>query len=164
MKKFAVQTILLLIIIGVALVFFSPAGQTTKLDIPFLPQPPRFQTLQINDSKLNVEIADTESKRNKGLSGRNSLGVDEGMLFIYPNLGKHAFWMKGMKFPLDFVWINNRKVIDLIPGVPPPVAGEKDQDLSIYTSKFDADKILEVNVGVINRLNIKIGDTIKLSP
>lgn len=162
MKKFTIQFILLLIVIAVVFIFFSPTGQSQKIDLPFLPQVAISKILEINGSKLKVEIADTESKRSKGLSGRDSIASDSGMLFIYPIVGKHVFWMKGMKFPLDFVWMNGEKVIDLIPGIPPPARGQKDADLPLYTSKGDADKILEVNVGVIARLNIKIGDTIKI--
>lgn len=162
MKKFAVQTILLIVVIGGTLVFFSPFGNTPKLDIPFLPSPPQFKTLNINGNKLKVEIADSESKRNKGLSGRESLATDSGMLFVYPRSAQHPFWMKGMKISLDFVWINADRVVDIIPGVPPPDPGTKDVDLPIYSSKFDTDKILEVNAGVVQMLNIKVGDSIKL--
>ncbi len=162
MKKFVIQMILLLVVIAATFILFSPTGQSQKIELPFLPHPVISKALLINGSKLKVEIADTESKRNKGLSDRDSIATDSGMLFIYPNVGKHVFWMKGMKFPLDFVWINQDKVVDLIPGVPPPAQGQKDADLPLYTSKSDADKILEVNVGVINKLNIKIGDTIKV--
>lgn len=162
MKKFAVQAILLIIVIGGTLVFFSPFGNTPKLDLPFLPSPTQFKTLNVNGNKLKVEIADSESKRNKGLSGRNSLGGDEGMLFVYSKSASHPFWMKGMKISLDFVWINADKIVDVIPGVPPPDLGTKDADLPIYSSKLDTDKILEVNAGVVQRLNIKVGDSIKL--
>ena len=161
MKKFLVQTVLLLIIISVALVFFSPFGKSAKLDIPFLPQPSQFKSIEINGNKLKVEIADTDSKRNKGLGGRDSLALDEGMLFIYAKASSHPFWMKGMRFPLDFIWINGGKVVDLTLGVLPPVSQAKDADLPIYSSKSEADKILEVNTGVIQKLNIKVGDTIK---
>lgn len=162
MKKFAVQSIGLIVIIGVVLVFFSPFGNTPNLNIPFFPSPPQIKTLEINGNKLKMEIADSESKRNKGLSGRDSLGGNEGMLFIYPKAAQHPFWMKGMKISLDFVWIKDDKVVDIIPGVPPPDPGTKDADLPIYSSKFDTDKILEVNAGLVQKLNIKVGDTIKL--
>ncbi len=162
MKKFAIQAILLIIIIGGMLIFFSPFGNTPDLNIPFLPSPPKFKTLNINGNKLRVEIAGTQSKRNKGLSGRDSLKMDEGMLFVYSNSSSHPFWMKGMQISLDFVWINADKVVDIIPGVPPPNPGTKDADLPIYSTKNETDKILEVNAGIIQKLNIKVGDSVKL--
>jgi len=163
-KKFAFQSILLIIVIAIALVFFSPFGNNPKLDLPFLPQVTEFKTLDLNGTKLKVEIADTSSKRNKGLSDRSSLKENEGMLFVYNRPDKVAFWMKGMKFPLDFIWIKVDKIVDILPNVPPPAQGQKDQDLPIYSSKELIDKVLEVNAGAAQRLNMKVGDTIKLSP
>ena len=162
MKKFAAQAILLLLVIIGAMFYYSPVSKNSKIEIPFLPHPLVVKSLEVNGSKLKVEIADTDSKRNKGLSGRDSLGIDEGMLFVYSKPGAHPFWMKGMRFSLDFVWINNDKVVDIIPNVPPPSSGSKDVDLPIYSSKNEADKILEVSAGTVQRLNIKVGDTISL--
>ena len=54
-----------------------------------------------------VKIADTEEERAQGLSGVPSLKKDEGMLFIFPKEGLHAFWMKDMNFALDLVWIDS---------------------------------------------------------
>ena len=45
-------------------------------------------------------------KRVLGLSNRNSLGEDAGMLFIFAEEGTPGFWMKEMKFPIDIVWID----------------------------------------------------------
>lgn len=162
MRKFIIQAVLLLIIIATALIFFSPSGNSLKLEIPFIPQPTLFKTLDIKGNKIKVEIADTDSKRNKGLSNRDFLDQGQGMLFVYPKVGSHPFWMKNMRFPLDFIWISKDKVVDIIPGVAQPPAGAKDADLVIYTSRNDADKVLEVNTGVISKLDIKVGDIIKI--
>ncbi len=162
MKKFTVQSIMLLTVITVAVVFFTPVGNTPKSDIPFLPQPPQIQTLTINGNKLEVEIADTDSKRNKGLGNRDTMASDSGMLFVYTKQDKYAFWMKGMKFSLDFVWIRGNTVVDVLLNVPQPLSGQKDADLPEYASKELVDKVLEVNSGVVQKLNIKSGDTIEL--
>lgn len=162
MKKFAVQTILLLLLITGVLIFFNPTGSSGKLDLPFLPQQTTTSSLQINGAILKVEIADIDSKRNKGLSGRDSIATDSGMLFVYAKPGKNVFWMKGMKFPLDFVWIKDDKVVDVLSNVPHPTPNQKDESLPFYTSKEEFNKVLEINAGTIGRLNIKVGDTIKL--
>ena len=163
MKKFIIQAVLLLVVIGIALFFFSPTNQSPKLDLPFFPQKQTLSKLEIGGVTLNVEIANTASKRNKGLSDRVSLGQDEGMLFIFQKLDKYAFWMKGLKFPLDFVWIKDNTVVDILQNILPPAPGQKDESLPIYSSKVEFDKVLEVNAGVIQKLNIKVGDIVKLS-
>lgn len=153
---------MLLLLIGGALFFFSPTGKG-NINLPFLPQPAKFSKLEINGTVLKVEVADTTSKRNKGLGGRSSLPENEGMLFVFDKPDKTPFWMKGLSFPLDFVWIKENKVVDVLANVPPPTKGEPDASLPIYAPKEEVDQVLEVQAGTIQRLNIKAGDTIKLT-
>jgi uncharacterized membrane protein (UPF0127 family) len=119
------------------------------------------ESLAINDHQFTVEIADTNTKRAKGLSNRQKLAQNEGMLFIFPEADFHTFWMKGMNFPLDFIWINSNKIIDLSENIPNP---EEDQhDLPVYRPKHPVDKVLEVNAGIIRKLNIRVGDIIEIN-
>lgn len=161
MKKFAIQAVLLIVIIGLAFYFFKQDAQIPEL--PFLPQPPLVKELQINNTNLKVEVADTRSKRSKGLGGRESLASDEGMLFVFEKEDKYPFWMKGLTFSLDFVWIRGDTVVDITQNVPPPAAGQQDSSLTIYQPKEEINKVLEVNGGTVQRLNIKAGDVISLN-
>lgn len=160
MKKFAIQSILLLIIIGGGIFFFSPTGSVKKIELPFIPSNPSTSDIQIGDVLIKTETVDTPSKRNKGLGGRESLASDFGMLFIFDKTDRHNFWMKGMKIPLDFIWILDDKVVDITENVPPQV-DQPDSALTIYSSKTDTNKMLEVNAGFISANNIKVGDTVK---
>lgn len=159
MKKFLIQFVLLIIVIAAALLLYS--GSVPSL--PFLPEKTKYSELIINEATLKVEIADTPSERSKGLGGKESLGQDEGMLFVFPSSGKHSFWMKGLRFPLDFVWIKGSEVVDIITNAQPPASDQKDEDLPIYLPKVEVDKVLEVNAGVVERLKIKAGDMIKFT-
>lgn len=162
MKKFTIQFILLIAAIAIGFTFYQQSPDISKL--PFVPPKPVVKELQINNNKLTVEIADTQTKRNQGLGGRESLASDSGMLFIFPNADKYKFWMKGLSFPLDFIWIKGNAVVDILENVPPPPANTPDSALAIYQPKDAVDKVLEVNTGVVKRLNIKAGDAIKLNP
>lgn len=163
MKKFLIQSILLLAVIVVALYFFSPAKPNSRVSLPFAPAQNVYKSIKINDKIIKIEIVDTQEKRNKGLSERDSIASDEGMLFIYPNLAKHPFWMKGMKFPIDFIWIRDDKVVDIIKNASPPQSGTKDEDLPRYLSITEVNKVLEINAGAVERLGINIGDIITIS-
>ena len=114
-------------------------------------------------AEVKIEIADTDDKKIKGLGGRESLGEDEGMLFLYSKKQNPKFWMKGMKIPLDFIWISGDVVVDLLPKIPPPDVNIKsDSALALYSSTSLVDKVLEVNAGFIEKHNIKVGDLVKL--
>ncbi len=164
MKKFAVQVIGLLILTTAALYFYNPTGQNgNNIIFPFAPQKAAFKQLEVNGHKIKVEIADTKDKRNKGLGGRESMKDDEGMLFIFDDLKKHSFWMKGLSSPLDFVWIKDNTVVDIILDAKPPISGQKDTDLPIYLPKEEVNRMLEIKAGGVERLGIKIGDNIKVT-
>ncbi len=113
--------------------------------------------IKIGNAEINAEIADTPLKRAKGLSGRDGLPEKSGMLFIFENSGYHYFWMKDMLIPLDFIWINNSRVIDTKENVKP----EDYQPPKTLASQDEVNMVLEVNAGFVQKENIKIGDGIE---
>ena len=115
----------------------------------------------INNQKIYVEVADSPEKEKQGLSSRESLAENRGMLFVYPEPGNYSFWMKGMKFNLDFVFINDQKVADLKENIPFPKEGEEPQTIRAET---EFDKVLEINQGMIKKIDIKVGDKVVISP
>jgi uncharacterized protein len=119
----------------------------------------RGNSVTINDQRINLTLADTEEKRETGLSGRESLGENEGMLFTFDRPGFYGFWMRDMQFPIDIIFINEDKVITIYEDVPPPSEGEI---LAIYKPEEPADKVLELNAGKVKELGVKKGDTIDL--
>jgi uncharacterized membrane protein (UPF0127 family) len=54
----------------------------------------------------SFERSASEAARRQGLSGRESLCSECAMLFEFESAGRHGFWMRGMKFPLDIVWLD----------------------------------------------------------
>ena len=109
--------------------------------------------LSVNGHVIYLDIANTPEKRTQGLSGRNSMPIDHGMLFVFDSLQKPGFWMYEMKFPLDFVWINGDSVVQINENVPFPTAGGP---IATVNPEFDVDKVLEINAGVINSTVIKV--------
>lgn len=113
-------------------------------------------------AQLQVEVADTNEKRGKGLGYRQSLATDSGMLFIHEPAKKYTYWMKGMQFPIDIMWILNDEIVDIIANVPPPVEGQNDDTFERYSSTVDINRVLETNAGFALSNNIHIGDKVLL--
>lgn len=111
---------------------------------------------------FHVEIASSTMDKITGLSGRDSLGGDEGMLFTYDNPGSYGFWMKGMKFPIDIIWINGDKIAGFAESAQPE-PGKSLWGLKIYYPPESIDKVLEVNAGTVKSLGIKVGDGLKIN-
>src|SRR3989344_3005166 len=64
-----------------------------------------------NGKCISIEYAITPEERAGGLMYREVLPENAGMLFVFPEETKQGFWMKNVKFPLDFVWIDKEKKI-----------------------------------------------------
>ena len=105
---------------------------------------------------FSVEVADTPMSRMKGLSGHQPLGAKEGMLFVFTKPSSGSFWMQGMLFPLDFVWINNGKVV----GVTENARPMKETGFMLYPPPQPVDRVLELNAGAVRRFRIKKGDVV----
>src|SRR5919107_4775309 len=68
-------------------------------------------SVQIKGLNINVSLAETPEQQTKGLSIKNTLGENEGMLFVFDTPKKNSFWMKDMKFPIDIIWISSNHTI-----------------------------------------------------
>ena len=136
---------LILIIFGVLYSFlnFNKASQ------------PKTATLGIGSYQIVAEIADQSRAWVKGLSGRENLAPDRGMLFIFPNREIRNFWMNGMKFSLDIIWLNGNQVVGIEENAPYPAAGGEPLAIS---SQEPVDQILELNAGAARKFGIEVGD------
>ncbi len=114
-------------------------------------------TVTIDNATFSVMVAKTEADREKGLSGRNSMPQTEGMIFLFDKPDNYSFWMKDMKFPLDMIFINKDKIVDIFPSVP--IKNQTDME----TPREKADSVLEINAGLVKKYNFKIGDLVKTS-
>jgi uncharacterized membrane protein (UPF0127 family) len=107
---------------------------------------------------VRVQIADNRSERYTGLSETDSLGPDEGMLFVYAREGHREFVMRNMSFELDMVFVAaNGTVIEIHhASLPPP--GTDEDDLRRY--RATAQYVLEVDRGWTNETGLDEGDTV----
>ncbi len=111
---------------------------------------------------VQVELARTAEERARGLGGHAPLGAEEGMLFFFPEVDRHSFWMKGMTFALDIIWIRDGQVVYVVADVPPPHPGTPDSELPVYTPPAAANYVLEVPAGFAARWGIQAGSRVVL--
>lgn len=120
---------------------------------------PQKKTIIVGSKKIKVEIVKTTAGRAQGLSGRESLCSDCGMLLDFSQLDYHGIWMKEMKFDLDLLWIADGKIIGITGNVPYPSPGQI--NLPVYQPPFSVNAVLEVSSGWASRNGIKVGDMVK---
>lgn len=161
MKKFIFQALALIILIFAALAYSTGRLPNFRPNTP-ITEIQKKGEVKINQTVINVEIADTGEKRKKGLGDRESFASNSGMLFIFDKPDTYSLWMKGMKFPLDFIWIRENSVVDITKDAKAPEPGTKDQDLPVYKPNLPVTAVLEVNAGFADLNDIKIGDAFEI--
>lgn len=117
--------------------------------------------LSIGEKNYQVEVVDTPEKREKGLSGTDQV-PEQGMLFVFDQKDIQHFWMKDMKYDLDFIWMADDKVIDITENVPHPGPETVLADLPVYSPKQPASMMLEVPAGFVKQEEIHVGDVVRL--
>jgi len=109
--------------------------------------------LKVGSAKIAIELADTPQKRITGLSGRDQLDRDSGLLFIFERDDFYDIWMKDMKFSIDIIWLDSQGIIV---GIKENASPETYPES--FTSSVPARYVLETNAGWISQNRIKIGD------
>lgn len=113
--------------------------------------------IHVRDIPLRVSVADTDAKRQQGLSGVTSLDAEEGMLFVFDKTGDYLFWMKDMNFPIDIFWIDEDfKIVHIEENVKPEYYPAR------YGSTEPARLVLETNAFFAKTFNIKVGDRVSI--
>jgi uncharacterized membrane protein (UPF0127 family) len=101
---------------------------------------------------IAVQIASDPASQEKGLGGRACIGSYSGMLFSFDKPGNYPFWMKGMRFPIDILWLSaDRQVVTVQSGVDPNTFPKS------FSSDAPAQYVLELGAGQAAKLGITEG-------
>lgn len=115
----------------------------------------------LNGQRFDVEVADDQAERSRGLMFRDALGPGRGMLFIHAEETPQAYWMKNTKIALDILYFDAaRRLVSIQRNVPPCSAGDR---CPPYPSEGPALYVLELDAGTTDKLGTRPGDELTLS-
>ncbi|MBN2206154.1 MAG: DUF192 domain-containing protein [Candidatus Aminicenantes bacterium] len=125
----------------------------------FAERRPRFIKVFLPDgAAITSELAVTDAERARGLMFRETIGPDQGMLFVFPEEGVHSFWMKNTKIALDMLWLDrDRRVIHIEADVPPCL----EDPCPSYGPGRPALFVLELKAGSARAHGIRLADRIE---
>lgn len=104
-----------------------------------------------------VEVVRDLQDIEKGLSHRESMPEAHGMLFVLDPSQEHAFWMKGMRFALDIIFIGeDMQLTEILENLQPC------KECPVYFPKGQPAYALELNAGIARKYNLSVGDTMVL--
>jgi uncharacterized protein len=117
-------------------------------------------TVKIKDLIIHVDLAVTPDQQEKGLSIKNNMTDNEGMLFPFSTPGEYSFWMKDMKFPLDILWINStNEIVHIEKNLQPCIFI---LFCTSYSPNANSNNVLEVNAGYTTKHDINVGDKVSI--
>ncbi|MHB1086162.1 MAG: DUF192 domain-containing protein [Minisyncoccota bacterium] len=136
-------------------VFLAVAAILAAL-LAFFP-PSQDPRVIVGDTAVKILLADTPQKRTQGLSNRESLAEDEGMLFVFPEEGIYGFWMKDMRFSIDILWLNSAgEVVHIVEDASP------ESYPASFTPEKAAQYVLELPAGFVRAHGVTLGSLVEL--
>ncbi|HEX7488025.1 MAG TPA: DUF192 domain-containing protein [Anaeromyxobacteraceae bacterium] len=149
------RAVLLLVALAACRAPAAPADRTSGPDAAPAPARVVLESPSGRVSTVAVEVMRSQVEQARGLMFREKLGPDEGMLFVFPESGDHAFWMKNTLLPLDMIFIDERREVAGIVERATPLSTEP---RSVgRPSRF----VLEVNGGFAAAHGVRVGDRIR---
>ncbi len=122
-------------------------------------QAEQLETLQIvtagGTHALQVEIANDDATRERGLMYRRFMPADQGMLFEFDRDGPVSFWMKNTYIPLDMIFISRFGIVTNI------VADTEPLSERVIPSGPACAAVLELNGGAAAAMGLRVGDRVR---
>jgi len=154
MNNFLKKYSFLVVIIFCLAVFLLVRGSEPELRV----DNSKIKEVYLAGERISVDLALSNEEHAQGLSGRTNLSPNEGLLFVFENPGRYYFWMKGMNFPIDIIWITEDMKVSYIKENALPT-----DFLETFGPDSDSKYVLEVVAGFSVEHGLKVGDRVYFS-
>ncbi|HKM40925.1 MAG: DUF192 domain-containing protein [Patescibacteria group bacterium] len=149
MSKKPIFKIFLFLLFGILIIFLFLFLENKKEEKYFL---------KINSIQIELEIARTPQQHYQGLSFRESLDDNSGMIFLFPDKEIRKFVMRDMLMSIDIIFIDDNEIVDIHKNLPFDLESQE----IIYSSSVPVDKVLELKAGFSDQYNLSVGDKLEL--
>jgi hypothetical protein len=140
------------------------APSSSDLAHQVAPLPLQTTEITVGGVPVTVELAYQPADRALGLSYREGLAAGTGMLFLFEGPAPRSFWMRGMQFCIDIIWIENGVIQGATESVCPEPTGTADGDLPSYISPVPVTYVLEVPAGWLEAYGLGVGTPVEGLP
>ena len=138
------------VLIGIIFTFPPNLARSCPFELPTV-------RVAVKGHELTIELATTPETRSCGLSLRDSLPANRGMLFVYAEPEILTFWMKNTRMPLSIAFIDTAgRIVSIQKMNPFPIT-------TVYESPVPALYALEVNQGWFEKNGVGVGDAVEFS-
>ena len=109
--------------------------------------------LKVSGYTLSAEVAYKKESRIRGLTYRNFMKKNSGMLFVFPEASIHSMWMVNTYIPLSVAFLDKKGMILNIIDMSPHT---RTRNSAASKAKY----ALEMNLGWFSSRGIKAGEKI----
>jgi uncharacterized membrane protein (UPF0127 family) len=152
LRNFLIMAITLFIT-GVGIILVTKDGEIKSSQLL-----PISAKTEINNQKIELEVAATKKEQDTGLMYRTSLPNNRGMLFKFKSPQKVSFWMKNCQISLDMIFLRDGVVKAIELSAPPCTA----DPCPSYEPDTAIDRVIELRGGRATELGVKVGDRIEI--
>ncbi len=110
---------------------------------------------------VEATLARSSRERSLGLGYRDELEEGTGMLFVYEEPSTRSFWMKGMRFCLDIIWVEGGEIVGAAENACPDPAGTPDSARARFSSPEPVRYVLEVPAGWLGGYGFGVGTPVE---
>lgn len=128
-----------------------------------LPEGRQEADIVVGETPVRVQLAITPAQQQLGLGYRNGLERDTGMLFVSDEADQRTFWMKGMRFCLDIIWVEGGQIAGAAESVCPDPPGTADLVRARFHSPGAVTYALEMPAGWLDSHGYGHGTAVDLS-
>jgi len=141
-----------LVCVAAAFILLQDNGNRIALE-----QPTSCTPLGAEQTCIQLEVVRNRDDHRRGLSGRQSLAEDAGMLFDFTEEGTRCMYMPNMNFAIDIIWLSDEhEVVDVMSDIIPETYPER------FCGAEPARYVIEVNSGVVDESDVEVGQVIEL--
>lgn len=135
------------------------------------------ESVEIDGKWFQLELAIDNATRFRGLSDREHIEPDGGMLFVFKQASVQRFVMRDCPIDIDIIFLDPSGHITAMYNMPAEkprdpvaepidpargIAPKYEDRLAKYSSRFAAQFVIELAGDTLKSLNLKEGDQIKL--
>jgi uncharacterized membrane protein (UPF0127 family) len=106
-----------------------------------------------------LELARTPEDQAQGLMYRENLPEKTGLLFVFPEVAPHHFWMKNTMIPLDMIWLDDSGKVLFVSADTPPCQADP---CPTYGSDAPVRLVLEIAGGMAAKERVVVGTVLEL--
>src|SRR5437867_3372076 len=161
-----VCTLVVLVSIAKYSLSVSSMGHTSTINNTFLREvnksfPGDNKYLQakvlVNGFVVMADIAITDEQKTEGLDIKNNMTENHGMLFVFQQPDRYGFWMMGMKFPIDIIWLDsNGTVTHIEHSLIPCAQANSNHACPTYFPDKDSLFVLDTRAGFSMKHNVQV--------